>query len=62
MSDGPLFDVEYRAFLFWQRQWANPEPHFNGWGPGCWYLYSPQEVPPRKCLPHAPSDHLSYAH
>jgi hypothetical protein len=45
MSYGPLSEswvqvlsehVAMQIHLLWQSQWANPEPHCNGRGLGCW--------------------------
>jgi hypothetical protein len=45
-----------------QSQWANLEPYCNGWRLGYWTSHSPWEVPLRKCLPYAPSNHPSDVH
>jgi hypothetical protein len=70
MFDGPLTDVEYRAFLnMWLCRFifcgkAN-EPTLNHIVMAEDRLLvhpPPREVPSRKCLPYAPSNHLSDVH
>jgi hypothetical protein len=43
-------------------QWANFEPHCNGYRFGYWSSRPPCKISPRECVSYAPSDYFSNAH